>query len=422
MLLEKGKKYKVILSNTAYLSVLEVLKMVMPFIALPYIISTVGTENYGLVVFAQTVISYFIVLVNFGLDVSAVKEVSVARKDISKLNEIVSSVLMIKTILFLISFVILGGMVLLIDQFRSHVLLFFLSFLSCLSEILFPVWFYQGIEKMKYITLIRFISILIYTVTVFLFIKRADDYILVPLLQSIGWIVSGVVSFFMLLKAEKITLFLPSLNLMKKYFVDSIPFFFSRVSVVINNGMAKLVCGIFFTMHEVAALDLAQKIATTALVPLQMLNQAIFPHIAKTKDVNFVNKCFRMIMFATLCIIFLVYVLAPLGIHILSGGALMDSVPLLRILCLFIFSGGITLYTGSPVLVSFGYSKPFNRSVLLSTVILICLYGLLFITNKFSIEYFTLALGLAEFSIAIYRLYYCNRYKLIQFNGRIKPF
>ena len=74
MLLEKGKKYKVILSNTAYLSVLEILKMVMPFVALPYIIRTVGTGNYGIVVFAQTVICYFSVLVNFGLDVSAVKE------------------------------------------------------------------------------------------------------------------------------------------------------------------------------------------------------------------------------------------------------------------------------------------------------------------------------------------------------------
>ena len=311
MLLEKGKKYKVILSNTAYLSVLEILKMVMPFVALPYLIQTVGTENYGIVVFAQTVISYFIVLVNFGLDVSAVKDVSVARNDLPKLNEVVSSVLLIKTILFLISFVILGGMVLFIDKFRIHCLLFFLSFLSCLSEILFPVWFYQGIEKMKYITLIRFISIFIYTVSVFLFIRHADDYILIPLLQSVGWIISGIVSFLMLLKAENISLFVPSSSLVKKYFVDSIPFFFSRVSVVINNGMAKIICGIFFSMHEVAAFDLAQKIATTALVPLQMLNQAVFPHIAKTKDVNFVNKCFRMMMLATLGIIVCVYVLAP---------------------------------------------------------------------------------------------------------------
>ena len=422
MLLEKGKKYKVILSNTAYLSVLEILKMVMPFVALPYLIQTVGTENYGIVVFAQTVISYFIVLVNFGLDVSAVKDVSVARNDLPKLNEVVSSVLLIKTILFLISFVILGGMVLFIDKFRIHCLLFFLSFLSCLSEILFPVWFYQGIEKMKYITLIRFISIFIYTVSVFLFIRHADDYILIPLLQSVGWIISGIVSFLMLLKAENISLFVPSSSLVKKYFVDSIPFFFSRVSVVINNGMAKIICGIFFSMHEVAAFDLAQKIATTALVPLQMLNQAVFPHIAKTKDLNFVNKCFRMMMLATLGIIVCVSILAPLGVRILSGGELMDSVSILRILCLFIFSGGITLYTGSPVLVSFGYSKPFNRSVLLSTVILMLIYGILYLTNNFSIGRFALALGLAEFAIAVYRLYYCTRYKLIQFHGGFKLF
>lgn len=72
---------------------------------------------------------------------------------------------------------------------------YFIVFLSCLSEILFPVWFYQGVEKMKYITLIRFTSIFFYTVTVFIFIKNESDYLLIPLLQSLGWLLSGVISF-----------------------------------------------------------------------------------------------------------------------------------------------------------------------------------------------------------------------------------
>ena len=50
---------------------------------------------------------------------------------------------------------------------------------------------------------------------------------------------------------------------------------------MINNGMAKIICGIFFSMHEVAAFDLAQKIATTALVPLQMLNQGCLSSYSK---------------------------------------------------------------------------------------------------------------------------------------------
>lgn len=418
----QNNKYKVIVHNTTYLSVLEILKMVMPFVALPYVISVVGADHYGLVVFSQAVISYFTILVNFGLDVSAVKNVSINRNDPVKLGEIVSSVLAIKTLLFLFSFLILGILLLCITQFREHYILFLLSFLSCLSEILFPVWFYQGVEKMKYITLIRFTSIFFYTISVFIFIKNEDDYLLIPLLQSLGWILSGIVSFFMLIRIEKISLFLPAWKPIKRYFTESIPFFISRVSVVINSSMAKTVCGIFFSMHEVAAFDLAQKIATTALVPLQMLNQAVFPHIAKTRDRLFVNKCFRFIMAATLGIIIAVYTLAPFAVDILSHGELPGSVKILRVLCLFIFCGGITLYTGSPVLVSFGYAKPFNRSVVLSTFVLITIYVILYFTNSFSIINFAFALGLAELVIAIYRLYYCNRYKLITLYGQTSSF
>ena len=125
-------------------------------------------------------------------------------------------------------------------QFRDNYVLFLLSFLSCLSEILFPVWFYQGVEKMKYITLIRFTSIFFYTVTVFIFIKNESDYLLIPLLQSLGWLLSGVISFFMLIRVEKISLFVPTIESIRRYFKESVPFFVSRVSVVINASMAKL--------------------------------------------------------------------------------------------------------------------------------------------------------------------------------------
>lgn len=394
----------------------------MPFVALPYLISTVGPDKYGLVVFAQAVISYFVIIVNFGLDVSAVKNVSINRNNNEKLSEVVSSVLLIKLCLFFFSFFILLLLLLCVKQFRANYLLFLLSFMSCLSEILFPAWFYQGIEKMKYITLIRFSSIFFYTVTVFIFIKGQSDYLLIPLLQSLGWILSGAISFFMLIRIEKISLFIPGFESVKKYFVESIPFFISRVSVVVNSNMAKTACGIFFSMHEVAAFDLAQKIAMTALIPLQMLNQAVFPHIAKTLDRLFVNKCFKFILLATCCIVVIVYLFAPIMVNILSNAELPGAVDILRVLCLFIFSGGITSYTGSPVLVSFGYAKPFNRSVILSTFVLIATYFCLYFTNSFSILNFAFALGFAEFVIAVYRLYYCNRYKLIKLYGGTSSF
>ena len=88
-----------------------------------------------------------------------------------------------------------------------------------------------------------------------------------------------------------------------------------------------------------------------------MLNQALFPHIAKTLDRKFVNKCFRLILLATGCIIVIVYILAPFAVFVLSDGKLPESVDILHVFSLFIFSGGITSFTGSPVLVSFGYNN-----------------------------------------------------------------
>ena len=70
-------KYKIIVKNTGYLSILEVLKLAMPFIDVDYIIRIVGGENYGLIAFVQTVVSYFSIIINFGLDVSAVKDVAI---------------------------------------------------------------------------------------------------------------------------------------------------------------------------------------------------------------------------------------------------------------------------------------------------------------------------------------------------------
>lgn len=407
------KNHKIIVQNTGYLTAVEVMRMLLPFVALPYVIRTIGGERYGTIAFAQTVISYFVIFINFGMDVSAVKDVSVHRKDKVRLNQVVSSVLLLKFFLFLLAFCILLVGIAFIPYLRSEWLLYLFAFMSCFSEILFPVWFYQGIEKMKYLTLIRFTSILFYTATVFLFVRSKDDYVNVALLQSLGCVVSGIISFYVLLKVEKVRLILPSASDLKRCFLDSIPFFMSRVSVVANNGMAKIVSGIFFNMEVVGAFDLAQKIASSALVPMQMMNQAVFPHIAKTKSISFIRKYLRIDILLSLFAAILLALLAPWGIEIFAGSQFPDAVPLLRILAIWVFFGGITTYIGAPVLVSFGYPKPFNVSVLLSTLSLVLLYVGGYASDLFSIYYFAWTLVCSEFVILLYRGYYCFKYKLI---------
>ena len=409
----KFRNNKLIIQNAGYLSIIEVVRMVMPFVALPYVIATIGGEKYGLAVFAQTIVTYFTIFINWGLDISAVRDISVNRNNPNELNKIVSTVLGIKLILFLFFFFFLLLCLVCIPFMRDNYCLFLFAFITCISEVLFPVWFYQGIEKMKYLTIIRTTSIVFYTLTVFVFIHTPNDYEKVVLLQSLGNVLAGCLSVYLLFVINKIRLIVPNFKYMLATFKQSFPFFMSRLSVVFNNTMAKTISGIFFTMESVAAFDLAQKIATAALIPTQMMNQAVYPHIAKTRSVSFVRKYFNIDVLLSFSVASLVAVLSPFLISILSKGQLPEAISLLYILCIWVFLGGVTTYIGSPVLVSFGYPKPFNISVILSTVTLLLSYALCYVFDIFSIYNFAWILVISEFIILLYRMYYCVHLKLI---------
>lgn len=408
-------KYNIIVKNTSYLSILELLKLAMPFIALPYIIRIVGSENYGLIAFIQTMISYFAIFINWGLDISAVKDVAIAKNDKYVLSEIVSSVLLIKFLLWLISLIVLLLLLLFIPMMRENKLLILFAFLSCLSEVFFPVWYFQGRERMKDITLIRSVSILFYASTLFLVVTKKSDYIYIPLLQSIGLLLSSFISIYVVIKRDGIRFSLYNYYIIKRYFIDSIPFFVSRLSVLLNSGMAKIVCGFFFSMQSVAALDIAQKIASASFIPLQMLNQALYPYFARTKDTILARKGLVFMSLLSLAVMIFVFAIAPFAISLFAGNQLPESIVLLRIMGLYIVAGGISLYLGTPILVAFGYPKPFNMSVIFSSFILFSFYFILYLSDSMSINNFALVLGISELFIALYRYYYCSINKLFSY-------
>ena len=411
----KLRNNKTIAKNTGYLSIIECIRLFLPFVALPYVIRTIGAERYGMVAFAQTIVQYFIIIINFGLDISAVKEVAVHRENIEKLNQIVSTVLSVKFLLVLLSFTILWCGMALVPFIGEHPILMLFAFMTCLSEILFPVWFFQGLEKMKYITIVRSSSILFYTMTVFIFIRQQSDYELVALLQSMGNVLSGGMAFYLMINVERIRLTLPSGRMVRQMFKEAVPFWFSRVSIVFNTNLAKTVSGLVLSMESVAAFDIAQKISQAVLIPNRMLNQAAYPQISRTLSHRFVTQ----FLYLNICVAFFcscaIFIFAPFLIYIFAGNSLPDAIAILRILCLYTFSASISVCLGSCTLVAFGYPRPFNESVICSTSFLCLLYGILYMFGLVNSISFAFAIVLTDIFVLIYRFSFCRKYNIFQF-------
>ncbi|HII3453821.1 TPA: oligosaccharide flippase family protein, partial [Enterobacter hormaechei subsp. steigerwaltii] len=64
---------KRIFESISYLSVIQILTMLLPFLTYPYLIKIFGLALYGQIMLSQAVVSYVAIFVNFGFNISAAK-------------------------------------------------------------------------------------------------------------------------------------------------------------------------------------------------------------------------------------------------------------------------------------------------------------------------------------------------------------
>lgn len=404
-------RHKTIISNFGYLSILQGLNLFIPLITYPYLIRVLGSSVYGNVIFAQSVISFFLIVVSFGFEISGVKNVAENQENKNKLGEIVSSVFFIKFTLFVIS---LFALIFFLFFYKiESYSLYLLTFGICIGDVFFPVWFFQGIEKMKYTTIINVGIRLFFTVCIFIFIHNPEDYLCVPLLNSLGAVFGGVSSLLILIRIEKIKILIPNFKTIKKYFCESLPFFTSRVSAVILSEANTLIIGSFISMSGVAYYDLAKKIVNVFLIPNSIFNSVAYPHIAKTKNKKIVRKILNIRILIAFFMYVLLFVSSNLIVLFLGGENMLHSIPLVNLLGINIIITSVSYYLGGTVLVSFNKSKYFNLSVIYSLLIylftFICIYFFTDI-NVYSLIVLTLC---TEFLIAMYRYYYCRKFSLL---------
>ncbi|MDK2900723.1 MAG: hypothetical protein PWQ45_1283 [Thermosipho sp. (in: thermotogales)] len=243
------------------------------------------------------------------------------------------------------------------------------------GQVLFPVWFFQGMEKMKYITFLNILAKVIFTVAIFIFVREASDYLYVPLLNSLGFIIAGILGLWIVFRDFEISFKVPSLEILKHYLKDGFPLFLSIASIPLFNDTNIVVLGIFTDNTAVAIYTLAARIIGVLIASQSPLVNAIFPWVSKEIKIDPINTISKLNKIRNLGSVIYFVILTITGllsiwlIPFIFGNAFKQSIyPFLIMLYIPLIAFIANIY-GNQILINLGKNKLYSM-VLISTGII----------------------------------------------------
>ena len=335
---------KVVMKNFASLSVLQAITYLLPVIILPYLFRVIGPEKFGLISFAQAFVQYFMILTDYGFSISATKEISLCREEHDKVCTVFSSVMTVKIVLAFLSLVTLGIIVYFIPKFRNDWMVYVFSFGAVVGNTLFPVWFFQGTEKMKHIADLNIIGGIIFVISIFFFVRGPRDYLMVPLINSSVFLITGLLGLYVVFRKFRVSFKFQGYKNIRQQLKSGWDIFISIVAINAYTTTRIFTVGLLTNNVITGFYSIAEKVANlTQTFPLASFSQALFPRLNKIfhKNINKALEIMQRIQHITINVSLIclpiIFIFAHLIVRVVCGKDYPETLLSLRLLLISVF-------------------------------------------------------------------------------------
>lgn len=301
------------LKNLFSLSSIQVLNYILPLITMPYLVRTMGVSGYGLIGFAQSVMMYFLMIIDYGFNITGTRSISINRENKEKINFIYSKIMAAKLLLMILCFLILTGMILFIPKMRADPLLYLIFYGIVIGNGLFPVFVFQGLEEMGSIGILNFVSKMIFTLGLFVFVKSADDINVVALLNALGYLTMGILAQVIVHSRFRVRYVKVVFKDVKDALTEGFHLFVANIASTAFTTTNMFVLGLMKGNTAAGYFNLAYTLIRVCGIVITPITQTFYPKVAymynesKDQALSFIKKLFKTvtILFAIGCLILL---------------------------------------------------------------------------------------------------------------------
>ena len=388
--------------------------MVIGLLIYPYLIKTLGTNNYGIVAYSQAIIGYAVLFINYGFNVTATRDIARYKNNALQKSKIFSTVLVVKFLIFILSSSLIIFLTYFVYFLNQYQLAYIITLIALFGWVLFPDWFFQGIEKMENITYVMVVFKVLSLVFIFIFVNSPEDYIKAILINSISMLLIGVSGIVLVFKLNKDLQYKkPSIIRITRQVKKGFSYFFSNLSANTKDYASTFIIGAFFNYSEVGIYDLIVKIVKVLLIPISIFTRAVFPKISVVKSVKFNNKIGKiMFIYGVLAFGFILLFGKMILIYLLDSGVLDYAIFCFKIMAISLPLLALTSSKGTLTLVAFNYDTSFTKGIIISILFYIVFLFLLYNFNYINMVSITLAIVGSIAIELISHLYFIRKNKI----------
>jgi O-antigen/teichoic acid export membrane protein len=337
------------MSDVIWLLALKGLNYIAPILVLPYLMMTLGAEKYGYIGFSLAVCQMMMLIVDFGFDLSATKEIALAKGNQREVDRIYTETVRAKWLLLTVTALLVWALSM-IPRFFIYRETLYVMFLMVVGHAFSFVWLLQGVGRIRVVSIINTLCKLSVLPLTFVFVHTPADFLVAALIQSMVYLLSSLVTYVYIQKKGLASSLPCSIQNVIMALRRSFPIFFSNAATSIYTMSIAFFLGWFGTAVEVGRYSAVDRLvrALTYMILFSVI-QAFYPRIVQMNRENqgvavrYVRKVLVFVAGGMALLGILLFAFSPLAESLL-GTEYVGTGAIFRLMAwvpLFVGSGGV---------------------------------------------------------------------------------
>ena len=365
-----------LIENIFSMVTLRGMEYILAFLLIPYLLRTLGPSHYGSIAFMQGIIAYFSLVINYGFNLTAPKDIALAEQE--ELPRIFSSYFWGTFFLWLLCsalFAIGYWLLYVIFQLTLDVPLFFACYMTAIGLVIFPVWFFQGVQEMRYITILNLSGRLITMVLLFYLIRAPEDYVFAAFLQSCTTVFAGMLSWRVIYSGWPGIFQRPVKEDILKKKKKGWQIFLSSLAVNLYTSSDVVILGVLTNSTIVGYYSGAEKLISCVRRGIGAVSDAIYPYItqkfkeSKEGAYGFLRKQLAVYAVGGILGGLLIFFFSPNIVPCLLGSKYIPSIAPLQLMSFIPFMVAVSTVFGYETMLPLGLQKIYSKILIAASIV-----------------------------------------------------